>query len=276
MDYREVQAPASLGRHVHCVWRLRDVPRPREVQTIYPDGHCELIVHLEPPPRLRELGLGWRRQSGTLFAAQHRAPIRLAWDGPIDCMGVRLRPAASAAIVAHPARLRDRIVDLAGIDPDFARSLRATVERHGVQPAGESLWSLLEARLLRYAVDEQIEAAVAQLESEEGRERIEANAARAGMSLRSFQTRFLACVGLGAKEFARMLRLQATIRALDSGGDPLSQVAVAAGFADQAHATRELTRLTGETPARLRAALRASRDGDDTLRLAAAFVRGRA
>jgi AraC-like DNA-binding protein len=96
------------------------------------------------------------------------------------------------------------------------------------------------------------------------------------MGLRSFQTRFLECVGLGAKEYARLLRLQATIRALDGDDSPLSQLAFDAGFADQAHATRELARLTGLTPARLRAALRRDREGDDTIRLAAAFVRGRA
>jgi AraC-like DNA-binding protein len=94
--------------------------------------------------------------------------------------------------------------------------------------------------------------------------------------MRAFQTKFLDCVGLGAKEFARLVRLQATIRALDAGDHGLSRVAHEAGFSDQAHATRELTRLTGLTPARLRAALRGDRDGDDTVHLAAAFVRGRA
>ena len=126
------------------------------------------------------------------------------------------------------------------------------------------------------APDARIEAAIAQLGANGGRGRIEATASYVGMGLRSFQTRFLECVGLGAKEYARLLRLQLTIRALDGDELPLSQLAVDAGFADQAHATRELARLTGLTPARLRAALRSDREGDDTIRLAAAFVRGRA
>jgi AraC-like DNA-binding protein len=96
------------------------------------------------------------------------------------------------------------------------------------------------------------------------------------MSLRSFQIRFLACVGLSAKAFARVLRLQATIRAIDRGVESLAQLAVDSGFADQAHATREVQRLTGLTPARLRAALRSARDDDRTVELAAAFVRGTA
>jgi len=50
------------------------------------------------------------------------------------------------------------------------------------------------------------------------------------------------------------------------------------GFADQAHVTRELRRVTGLTPARLRAELRrhlaGEDDGDAAVRMAAAFVRG--
>jgi AraC-like DNA-binding protein len=274
MDYAEFEVPPGLRRHLQCVWRLRDAARRRDVQTIYPDGRCELIVHLAAPPRLYELGRGWRAQSNALFAAQHRAPIRLEWEGDIDCVGVRLRPAASAAVVAQPGRLRDRIVDLATVDPEFAPVFAAAAQRYCALPDDGAWWRLLEARVLPYPIDHSIEAAVNYLEAQDGRGRVEQAAGLAAMSLRTFQARFLACVGLGAKEFARMLRLQATLRALDRGHEPLSQVALDAGFADQAHATRELARLTGETPARLRAALQAQREGEDTLRMAAAFVRG--
>ena len=94
------------------------------------------------------------------------------------------------------------------------------------------------------------------------------------MGLRTFQIRFLECVGLRPKEFARILRLQATLRGLDRGEESLAQLALGSGFSDQAHATRELHHLTGVTPARLRRALRGDRDADQTIQLAAAFVRG--
>jgi methylphosphotriester-DNA--protein-cysteine methyltransferase len=95
-----------------------------------------------------------------------------------------------------------------------------------------------------------------------------------GVSLRNLQTRFLAAVGLTVKEYALVQRLQATIKQLDGGGDALADTAVAAGFADQAHATRAVRAFAGFTPARLRKALLAERDGDQTLAMAAAFVRG--
>jgi AraC-like DNA-binding protein len=54
----------------------------------------------------------------------------------------------------------------------------------------------------------------------------------------------------------------------------MAELAIDSGFADQAHATREVRRVTGTTPARLRDALRQDRDGVSSVRMAAAFVRG--
>lgn len=71
-----------------------------------------------------------------------------------------------------------------------------------------------------------------------------------------------------------MMRLRATLTALDEGDGSVADVAADLGFADQAHAARELKRTTGLAPARLRAALRADRNGDAAVQLAAAFVRG--
>lgn len=275
MDFLEFDPPQALRRHVQCVWRLRDPSRSTEPQTIYPDGRCELIAHLGEPMRILASAGGWQQQAHCIFAGQHQAAIRLAAVGDVDCVGVRLQPAASAAVAgARLVECAERTVDLAQIDARFAAGFNAACREFSRDPQAPSFWQCLESRLLAHAIDERMEAAVAHLESQHGQSRIDATAAAAAMSLRSFQIRFLACVGLSAKAFARVLRLQATIRAIDRGVESLAQLAVNSGFADQAHATREVQQLTGLTPARLRAALRSARDDDRTVQLAAAFVRG--
>jgi len=275
MDYREFEVPEVLRRHVQCVWRLRLPGRSAEAQTIYPDGRCELIVHLARPMRVFSLEGGWERQAPRLFAAQHRSAIRLAAVGQVDCVGVRLQPAASAAIASEPlAKLRDRVVNLVDLDLKLAEELTATARDFVDRPDDAALWKLLEARLQGYTIDDRIENAVVALEADDGTQRIEALAKTASMGLRTFQIRFLECVGLSPKEFARILRLQATLRGLDRGEESLAQLALGSGFSDQAHATREIHHLTGLTPARLRRALRGDRDADQTIQLAAAFVRG--
>lgn len=276
MDYREFDVPIPLRRHVQCVWRWRDEVQSHDVQTIFPDGRCELVMHLGQPPRVWSADRGWNTQAYCVFAAQHRAAIRLACQGIMDCIGVRLKPAASAAIASTwLAKSRDRMIDLNELSPDFAQYFAVAAAHFATERGGSELWRLLESRLLQYRIDERIETAVECLEAQEGRGRIESIATHVAMSMRSFQMRFLDCVGLGAKEFACVVRLQATIRALDRGAKPVSRVAFDAGFADQAHATRELRKLTGVTPAQLRAALQRDREAEDTIRIAAAFVRGR-
>lgn len=274
MDYREYPVPGDLRRLVKCAWRLQDVQPGDTVQTIYPDGHCELIVHLKSPPQCWDPVTGWREQATTLFAAQRVTAVRLRAGEPLDCVGLRLRPAASDAIAERAlTEYRDRIADLAAIDSAFSQALRTAV-RTFANGSDASLWRLLRRRIAGHLLDERIETAVNRLEEGGGDARIGAVVRASGMSTRGFQTRFLQHVGLTPKEFARLMRLQATLHALDASDAGISELAADTGFADQAHATRELRRVTGLTPARLRTELRRDRDGEVTVRLAAAFVRG--
>src|SRR5688572_4574514 len=147
MDYREHPPPVALRDQVECLWRLRQPQPTGAVQTIYPDGRCELIVHLATPPRCWESASGWHRQARTLFAAQRLVAVRLEADGPLDCLGVRLRPAVSSALLRGAAgRHRERIVDLATLDASFSRSL-ARAARRAADGSAAALWRLLAQRL---------------------------------------------------------------------------------------------------------------------------------
>jgi transcriptional regulator GlxA family with amidase domain len=73
------------------------------------------------------------------------------------------------------------------------------------------------------------------------------------VSERQLRRRFLDAVGYGPKTLARVLRFQHFLQ-LGSGPGDLARLAFAAGYADQAHLTRECRRLAGRTPAELLAA----------------------
>lgn len=273
--YREFRPPGTLRRHVRCVWHLALDGGSGHVETIYPDGCCELIAHRKSPMQACSAASGWRQQERCLFAAQQRSAIRLTANEDAECLGVRLQPAASAVFLKKsPADLRDRIVDLSGIDAEFAGRFFVAATRAEVETSVASICALLEAHAPAWPIDARIEDAARTLEVCGGASPIAPLIAASGMSERSFQGTFKDEVGLSAKEFARILRLQATIRMLDDGGGSMADLAAERGFADQAHATREVRRITGTTPARLRKALRCDRDGDSSVRLAAAFVRG--
>jgi transcriptional regulator GlxA family with amidase domain len=75
-----------------------------------------------------------------------------------------------------------------------------------------------------------------------------------GLGERQLRRRFQAGVGYGPKTLARVLRFQRLLALLrdDRDGRPsLAEVAVRAGYADQAHMTAECTRLAGRSPAAL-------------------------
>lgn len=272
VDYQEFAVPESLRRHFACVWRLTGTMPRAGIQTIYPDGRCEIIAKLECRSRLWDAVAGWHEQAPTLFAAQRVTAVQFEPLGAMNDVAVRIQPAASGLLVPDLSPLRDRVVDLASIDASLSRSFTAAARAFA---AGEPrrLWNLLERLADRHPIEARVEAAVARLEATGGAARIDALARAASWSLRSLQTRFLAAVGLSPKEFARVMRLQATLRALD-GDSPLVNLASDSGFADQAHATREVKRVTGLTLARLRDELHRDRDGGAAIEIAAAFVRG--
>jgi methylphosphotriester-DNA--protein-cysteine methyltransferase len=272
MDYREHPVPEPFRRHLACLWQLHDPTPSGEAQTIYPDGCCEIIVHLGTAPQGWDAQRGWHAQAPTLFAAQHLGAVRLLATRPLHCLGLRLHPDASTVLGAG-TMVRDRILDLAALDAALSRALRRAA-RAFVAGEPAALWRLVATRLAHSPVDALVADAVARLRDSGGTARIGSLARELGLGTRALQLRFRRRVALTPKEFARVMRLRATLRALDVGDAPLAELAADQGFADQAHASRELRRVTGLAPARLRAALRKDRGGDSAVRLAAAFVRG--
>jgi AraC-like DNA-binding protein len=65
------------------------------------------------------------------------------------------------------------------------------------------------------------------------------------------QRRLLAAVGHAPKPLQRILRLQRALALGRAAGWDAASLALDAGYADQAHMTREFKALAGSTPARL-------------------------
>jgi transcriptional regulator GlxA family with amidase domain len=82
---------------------------------------------------------------------------------------------------------------------------------------------------------------------------------------RQYERRFRSAMGLPPRTWLRVHRFESALVAMGAvaeGGDaPPAQLAVEAGYADQAHLTRAVSAGGGETPARLRAGMRAGRPG---------------
>jgi AraC-like DNA-binding protein len=175
-------------------------------------------------------------------------------------VGVRFHPGAAPALLGPPASaLRDLRV---GPDDLWGRAGRELAERVGeaATPAArlEAMLDGLAARVGDAAEpDPVVAAAVAWLEGDPAAAgRVGALGPAVGLGERQLRRRFLDGVGYGPKTLARVLRFQRLLALLtdDRAERPsLAEVAVLAGYADQAHMTAECTRLSGRSPAAVRA-----------------------
>ena len=78
---------------------------------------------------------------------------------------------------------------------------------------------------------------------------IDEAAARAGLSIRQFERRFAAQVGLPPKRYARIVRFNAALEAKAiAPGRKWTDIAYELGYFDQMHMIRDFERFAGETP----------------------------
>lgn len=182
--------------------------------------------------------------------------VALSGDG--WAVGTMLQPAAGRLLWgASVAELTDRHVDLSQV-PDAAAAGLATRIREvmGPDPSDAARHrvavALTEALLARHLpVDEGgllVNAIVDRVESDPAMMRVDALAAAFGLSERQLQRLTRDRLGLTPKWLIQRRRLhEATLR-LKRGGTSLGELAVDLGYTDQAHFTRDFSRVTGGPP----------------------------
>jgi AraC-like DNA-binding protein len=249
MDYLELSPPPPLDRVVHRFWFLRTGSGAEPgIQTIVPDGRCEIVLHLgEPFAELDAAGRP-RPQRRALVAGQLTGPLRLASRPGADVIGIRLRTGAAHRLLAAQRELTGRVVPLAdvvrGLEPRLLDAVR------GETDAGRRTARLCAALAgaLSCRPAGAVEAAVARLGT--GQPTTIAELARSvGITPRTLQRRFQAEVGLDPTLLRRILRFRAAFRLLERlPPGRWSRVASRAGYFDQAHLIRDFRRFAGTAP----------------------------
>jgi AraC-like DNA-binding protein len=237
-SYRELDPPAALRGRLVCTWiQVVDAGACDHRHRVLPDGCADLVWIGEAPPVIAGPATRW-------------VDVRLAPRTTI--VGVRLRPGGIPDGLGVPAtELLDREVTLRDV---WGRAADDLSDRAADQTAPESKLAVIEEALrFRWAApgagDPLVSFAVAWLTSRPSG-RVQALADELGVSARHLQRRFAAAVGYGPKTFQRVLRFQRLLRIgmRRSRPAPLGALALQAGYADQAHMSREVSELAGRTP----------------------------
>lgn len=247
---------APLDRYVECFWwSCREEPQDFG-EHMLPTGRAQLIflLHETPvlcrPPAGRPLA--WH---GSVVHGPQSGYFRAGAKPAGAAVGVSFRPGAAGALLGAPVHeLLDRHVGLDALWGARALELRQQLLDAASPP---QMFRILEtglsARIHRcLLMHPAIACALAPYPTSGVPPQTVAGLQRAsGYSPRHFAALFRAAVGLTPKHYLRIRRFNAAAAALAAAGGPeLSELAVACGYADQSHLTREFGELAGVTPAR--------------------------
>jgi AraC-like DNA-binding protein len=226
--YREYAPPPQLRDSLACLW-TRVVPASGASTRVMPDACSDLI---------------WRAGHGAFVAGPDTGAWLTSAPAGSVIVGARFRPGAGGAALGLPlSELRNQRVDLGELHPRLAEQLDPELSRDA------ALQRLIAvASKLAQTPDPAIYAAVRTLA--DPRARVDTLADELGFSERQLRRRFHAAVGYGPKTLQRVLRFRRFLAHAQAGGD-LARAALDAGYADQAHLTRDCARLSGLTPSRL-------------------------
>ncbi len=191
-------------------------------------------------------------------------PVLVSSAGTAACVQVDFTLAGAYGFFQLDQReMAGRIVDL-----DDVAGLRALAERLRDCRSWEECFRVLDTvigeRLTRgRMLSPEVAGGLALLRQRRGRDRIGRLAHELGCSERHLARRFASEIGVAPKTVARILRFEHARRLAATGRDGgWAGIAQEAGYADQAHLTREFTALGGLPPALL---ARRGGDGDGVL-----------
>jgi AraC-like DNA-binding protein len=223
---------------VRCVW-LSAAERA-EPARIVPDACMDVI---------------WNGETLLLAGPDTRAVWTERRPGR-HVLGVRFQPGHGARLIDAPAdALRNARAPLDAWWGDAARRLSDDL---AAEPAPRRALGLLERAVasacLRAAPHDALVDAVVRELANDAPAHVATLARRFGVSERQLLRRCNAQLGYGPKFCLRVLRFQRFMRALRaSPSRTLVELALEAGYADQAHLGHEVAELCGATPGDLRA-----------------------
>jgi AraC-like DNA-binding protein len=239
-SYRERRPAPHLAGLVSAVW----------IQEVAAEG--DTYEHRTVPNGSVEISHALGTDVVSVSGPQRQPTVgRLAPGSTV--IGIRFRPGVAPSILGPPA---SELVDLrVEADHLWGRTVTTLTGRLGEAGSPEGAARVLEEEIGRrievaHDPDPLVRAAVGRLQPwlPDG---IDSLPSSLGISSRQLRRRFAAALGYGPKTVQRILRFQGFLalsqrRHGDSTG--LARLAREAGYADQAHLTRESTELAGLSP----------------------------
>jgi AraC-like DNA-binding protein len=242
MSYREAPPALPLRHLVAAYWCIEhDVVDAGATHRVLPDGCADLICDFAG-------GTAHARWVGTMTRAvlvpngvsQRLFGIRFASGGLFPLLGAPLDLLVDSAVAleALPARHWRPPLEAWCDAPDF--------------PARCALADASLVAALAGLAEDGTTAVLHALRHAESLPSVAELSRRTGLGVRSLQRRFMESLGVSPRQHLRYLRFERARRLLELRRARAAEVALAAGYSDQAHFVREFARFAGVTPGRWR------------------------
>lgn len=222
-------------------------------ELVLPTGAAHVVIRLDHPLRLyaaADAEEGRTVGMAVVGGARSSAYVRDV-SRPSRSVGAQLRPGAAGLLLGVPAdALAERHTPLDAVWGAFAGELRGRLcaEREPARRL-DLFEAALAARLPKVqGIHPDVAYALARFADVDA---IGEVVDELGCSHRRFIALFHGAVGLTPKVYCRVRRLQRALPGV--GARPLAEVAIDAGYSDQAHLSREFRALAGVTPREYRA-----------------------
>jgi AraC-like DNA-binding protein len=240
--YREQPPPDVLATHVRALWSESVGARPDDPGAlVLPDGCIDIV---------------WFRGSPPMVVGPQTVPIVTSAQEGALIVGIRFSTGAASSALGLPVQeLRDVAVPLCDLwCPASLERLRRVEESASAEERLAAMQAMLLDRLQGGAPPDDLAVHAVRWLARHPNDRLDMLHDLIALGERQLRRRFEAAVGYGPKTFQRIVRFRRWLR-LAQGTPPeqrvLADLAATAGYADQAHLTREVARLAGQPPVAL-------------------------
>ena len=238
-EYREFPVPNLIANRFLCFWEQVIVGSGEYTHRVLPDACIDIVFINEDPP---------------VVVGPWIDPFVIRLPAGTKIVGARLRPGQGPSVLGIPAaELLNQSASLYDLLGKNGAPSRIVLDQAMPVSENSQLPEVLARATCPATVPDRAVLASIRWLARHPCTPVQQLSQWIGISQRQLQRRFSAAVGYGPKMFQSVLRFQRLLHFANRLAPPrsLADLAATAGFADQAHMTREVQRFAGCKPTAL-------------------------
>jgi AraC-like DNA-binding protein len=253
VDYNTFKPSPDLETIIKCFWTLQ-VPKEfeKEKQQILPDGCIEIIFNLGDDIKRYVTEDEFIIQPRSFVLGQISKPFIVEPTGLVDTFAVRFFPINFFKLInISMANLVNKETELKELfdQPKIAKlELDITQAKDSAQRIKITEAFLLDLIKQSVNIDDLLQSTIDTIVQTNGTVSINNILLDQQMQRRQLERKFSKHIGLSPKQLCRIIRLQATLKAMHNNTKGLTSVGYENHFFDQAHFIKDFKDFTGISP----------------------------